>query len=237
VDFEDYKAEHPNAKFSDYYVEKLAEVLRDGEAHGALGKDLYRKGELISFEEAGQDEFDKYCKWFDLTPDTKVIDLGCGSLRVGLHFIRWLNSGNYFGMDLTMDFIDMGRPRVNEIIGTEWQAELGTIADKLEQAVDFGADFVFSSNVAYHVHPDECATYFDQLDRAASKPGATLCFDTRIAKEQVRFGDRNWAFPFEFQEEALPNFKLVRTIPAREKMEELLETNEVVRVIFHFERA
>lgn len=30
-----------------------------------------------------------------LIPDSRVLEIGCGTLRVGLHFIRYLNSGHF----------------------------------------------------------------------------------------------------------------------------------------------
>lgn len=34
-----------------------------------------------------------------LSKDDKLLDIGCGPLRGGVHFIEYLNSGNYFGVD------------------------------------------------------------------------------------------------------------------------------------------
>ena len=237
MNFEEYREKHPEAKFSDYYVYKLVSTIESGQPHGALGKDLYRGQERIAFEEAGRNEFDKYSDWFGLHPEMRVIDYGCGSLRLGLHFIRFLAKGNYFGLDITTDFITPGKQRLNEIMGSDWVAEIGTIEERFEDAVEHGADLVFSSNVAYHVHPEECQDYFERLTKLAGKPGSILVFDTRIAKDTLRFGDRNWAFPFEFQAENLPNFDLIQTFPNKDKLQELMKKNEVVRVIFHFERA
>jgi SAM-dependent methyltransferase len=32
-------------------------------------------------------------------PDQRVLDFGCGALRLGIHAIRYLDAGNYFGVD------------------------------------------------------------------------------------------------------------------------------------------
>jgi len=236
MDFEEYKKSQPGSKFSDYYVYKLAAILEAGEPHGALGKDLSARNAPIAFEEAGLNEFGKYLDWFNLTPEMRVVDFGCGSLRLGLHFIKFLSKNHYFGLDLTTDFIAHGVDHLNELLGDDWDAKIGTIDKDFDDAVNHKADFVVSSNVAYHIHPDEWDRYFERLSQLASKHGSTLCFDSRIAREYVQFGDRNFAYPLEFHTNALPNFKLVRTMPAQEKLPEMLDANEVVRVIFHFER-
>lgn len=216
--FEQFLKANPESKFSDYYVCKLKEVIKTSRAHNSLGKNLGSNNVPADFEEAGRLEFDRYLKWFDLHPNHKVVDFGCGSLRLGLHFIRFLSPNNYFGIDLTNDFIKFGSQMTNEILGEGgWKANLGTIKNRFDDAVAHNANFVFSSNVAYHVHPDECEDYFEQLTQLAGRSDSKLCFDARVANSKIKFGDRNFAFPFDFFNTSLPEFKLVRTFPDQKK--------------------
>jgi len=43
-----------------------------------------------------------------LTPDMRLLDIGCGCLRAGVHFVRYLNAGNYYGIDISQALIDAG---------------------------------------------------------------------------------------------------------------------------------
>lgn len=43
-----------------------------------------------------------------LNPNHKLLDVGCGSLRGGIHFIRYLDSGNYYGVDKEKWLLDAG---------------------------------------------------------------------------------------------------------------------------------
>lgn len=43
-----------------------------------------------------------------LKPHHKLIDIGCGSLRGGIHFINYLDRFNYFGTDINNDLIKLG---------------------------------------------------------------------------------------------------------------------------------
>jgi SAM-dependent methyltransferase len=43
-----------------------------------------------------------------LQPHHRLIDVGCGSLRGGVRFARYLEKGNYFGIDLNQSLIDAG---------------------------------------------------------------------------------------------------------------------------------
>ncbi|MDR6227462.1 class I SAM-dependent methyltransferase [Desmospora profundinema] len=47
-----------------------------------------------------------------LQPGHMLLDVGCGSLRGGLHFIRYLNEGHYCGMDLNRSLIKAGKTEV-----------------------------------------------------------------------------------------------------------------------------
>lgn len=49
-----------------------------------------------------------------LKPEHKFLDVGCGSLRGGIRFIPYLDSGNYWGIDLNESLINVG-----------WNEELG----------------------------------------------------------------------------------------------------------------
>jgi SAM-dependent methyltransferase len=43
-----------------------------------------------------------------LKPHHKLLDIGCGSLRGGVHFIRYLDVGNYVGIDPNLALLDAG---------------------------------------------------------------------------------------------------------------------------------
>jgi SAM-dependent methyltransferase len=44
-----------------------------------------------------------------LRPDHRFVDVGCGSLRGGIHFVAYLAPGNYHGLDINRSLIDAGR--------------------------------------------------------------------------------------------------------------------------------
>src|SRR4030042_2800103 len=57
------------------------------------------------WDEIGQLQFDFLVK-NGLKPGHKLLDIGCGSLRGGVHFIRYLENGNYFGIDKEQWLLD-----------------------------------------------------------------------------------------------------------------------------------
>lgn len=43
-----------------------------------------------------------------LRPEHRLLDLGCGALRGGVHFARYLEPGNYYGLDNNQSLLDAG---------------------------------------------------------------------------------------------------------------------------------
>ena len=43
-----------------------------------------------------------------LSPKSMMLDVGCGALRGGIHFVDYLNAGNYFGIDNNQPLMDAG---------------------------------------------------------------------------------------------------------------------------------
>lgn len=44
-----------------------------------------------------------------LVPGHRLADVGCGALRGGVHFVRYLDPGHYHGLDLNASLLDAGR--------------------------------------------------------------------------------------------------------------------------------
>ena len=77
-----------------------------------------------------------------LKPHHKLIDIGCGSLRGGIHFIKYLDKSNYFGTDINKNLIKLG-------ITKELSKEL---KDKVNND-----NFIVSENFNFNFNVD----YFD----------------------------------------------------------------------------
>jgi SAM-dependent methyltransferase len=58
----------------------------------------------------GQLQFDFLVKQ-GLKPEDRLLDIGCGSLRGGVHFVRYLEPGRYVGVDSNPRLLELGRER------------------------------------------------------------------------------------------------------------------------------
>lgn len=77
-----------------------------------IAKGLHR-GRVGGFwEEVGILQLN-YLKKQGLQPDQKLLDIGCGCLRGGLHFISYLEKNNYFGLDINKSLLKAALLEVN----------------------------------------------------------------------------------------------------------------------------
>lgn len=102
-----------------------------------------------------QYQWDTFSNWqFDtllklgLKPEHKFIDFGCGSLRLAVKAIPYLNEGNYYGIDPFVPYMELGKKILEELKITKKYTILESSKFELEkfnQAFDFGiAQSVFT---------------------------------------------------------------------------------------------
>ena len=84
-----------------------------------------------AWDEMGKVQFDFLVKQ-GLQPDHWMLDVGCGSLRGGVHFIRYLETGHYCGIEREQWILDAGEIEL---------AEAGLVDKKPELVRDSAFDF------------------------------------------------------------------------------------------------
>ena len=202
--FGNWLQKHPGRPYSEFSAQKVASGLRKGTPHPTLGRNLTAGGE---WWDAGRPVFEELLALHNTPEDAKVCEYGCGSLRVGAHFIRRQPARSYFGLDVTGDFIK--HHQIDETLWNEKQPETGRIADQIGDAEAFGADLLFATHVAIHVHPEEKQAFFENIKKIISRPGGLIIFDALIAKEPVRFRNSGWGWPIGFYLAGMQPFKLI----------------------------
>lgn len=83
-------------KYNNYDRELLSKELAAG-AHREFVGGLW--------DEIGELQFE-FMKSKGLMPGMKLLDIGCGCLRGGIWFIRYLDTGNYYGVDINKSLLD-----------------------------------------------------------------------------------------------------------------------------------
>jgi hypothetical protein len=150
---------HPGATFKDYFGEVVSDHVKQRRLHPTLGENL-RGG---AFGEFGQDAFNRILK-FGLSPNDVCVDYGCGTLRVGIHFIRYLGRGHYWGLDIHQALLDEGARLIGAELMAEKQPRLHVLSPPLvKQAGKANPKLLFSIAVLIHVHLDELEEYFGNI--------------------------------------------------------------------------
>lgn len=204
--FSKYRESHPSATHAQFNMERVAEKVKHGNKHHSLGDNL----DGGDFWQAGAAKAAMYWRMGSVSRRSKVIDYGCGSLRIGAHFIRDLDPGCFLALDVNDEFYEMGKQLVGEELLQEKVPRFGVISEEVvANAEGFGADLVYSNAVCYQVYPDELQTYFDSLTRLAAKPGSQVVFNCMTASEEVRYSHRSWARPLEVYKKGLNELELV----------------------------
>src|SRR5215468_595741 len=99
----------PATRFSDFCAESISRTIDSGGVHPTLGEvfwlkdaadDAERERALQAFESFGVEPFAIIVN-HGLAAHHSCVDYGCGRLRIGMHAIRFLDRGNYWGLDLT----------------------------------------------------------------------------------------------------------------------------------------
>lgn len=81
-----------------YDLENASAVVRRGDHRGFVGG---------MWDELGSLQLEFLIEQ-GVTPETKLLDVGCGCLRGGIHFVRYLDIGNYYGIDISQALLDAG---------------------------------------------------------------------------------------------------------------------------------
>jgi cyclopropane fatty-acyl-phospholipid synthase-like methyltransferase len=113
-------------------------------------------------------------KAIGLKPYHRLLDFGCGALRLGLSAIEYLDDGNYFGVDAFAPYIAAGR-KLAEVAGIRKRF---TLRVSREFELDrFGVEFDFGNaqSVFTHMSGDECDRCMRML-RRVMKPGGLFFF-------------------------------------------------------------
>jgi len=95
-------------------VDKTAQPMQGVNPYWrAMTDDEIAAGEHRTFVGGAWDEIGplqlEFLKKQGLEPRHTLIDIGCGALRGGRHFVRYLDRGNYFGLDINDSLLDAGR--------------------------------------------------------------------------------------------------------------------------------
>jgi Sulfotransferase family len=125
------------------------------------------------WERVGRLQFDYLCSQ-GLEPGHCLLDIGCGSLRGGVHFVSYLDPGNYLGLDKEQELVDRG---IELELGPELfrlKAPEFVISSSFEfSRFSKRPDYAIAQSLFSHLTRDDIASCLEKL-RAFVNPGTRL---------------------------------------------------------------
>ncbi|MFQ5719251.1 MAG: glycosyltransferase [Acidobacteriota bacterium] len=147
----------------------------DGGPEGAAGVEALGHRRYVGglWDEVGRLQFE-FLKGHGLKPDDTLLDIGCGALRGGVHFVRYLGKGAYLGMEKEPLLIEQGsRQELGESLLAEKQPELLVSADFAFERFDRVPDVALAHSLFTHLTPAAIERCLQRL-RAFVRPGCRL---------------------------------------------------------------
>ena len=137
-----------------------------------------------------------------LLPHHRMLDIGCGTLRGGRHFIRSLDSGHYTGMDISPKAIAHAKLLVQEEGLAEKNPRL-LVSEKKDLKFEAFAgetfDFLLAQSVFTHLMPEHLEECFTHL--GGMMHGQSAFYFTYFKGDAYRQkGPKSFCYPFTFFE-------------------------------------
>ena len=146
---------------NNYYVRQLtAQEIAAGEHRNFVGG---------LWQEIGNLQFE-FLRRNGLATHHTLIDIGCGALRCGIPIIRYLDTGNYYGLDLNSSLIEAAACELGNARLTNKQPHL--LVDENFEFARFGVrfDFAIAQSVFTHLNDRLITQCLVEL-RKVLKPG------------------------------------------------------------------
>jgi hypothetical protein len=157
----------PDAAFKDYFASIVLKDIATGRKHPTLGGNLCEG----RFGEAGEAAFHRLLQQ-GIAPDDICVDYGCGTLRIGVHAMRFLRPSGYWGLDINHALLDTGVHLIGSRLLEERKPNLRVISHaSVKEAAQANPSFLFSIAVLIHIHPQELEKYFRNILLIVGKGG------------------------------------------------------------------
>lgn len=118
------------------------------------------------WDDVGRLQFETL-KEHGLLPQHRLLDVGCGALRGGVHFVPYLEPGHYCGLDANASLLEAGQHELALIGCADRGARL--LADHDFRVERFGETFEFALSVSVITH-----LYLNHIQIALSRVAKVL---------------------------------------------------------------
>jgi SAM-dependent methyltransferase len=150
------------------------------------------------WEEIGKLQID-FLTGEGMQPTDTLLDLGCGTLRGGRHFINYLDTGKYCGIDISGKAIEAARELVEREGLADKQPELIHNPDgdlKFDEFQGRTFDFIMAQSVFTHLREEHIRECLENVHKALD-PRSKFYF-TFVEADQPLARICDFSYPFAF---------------------------------------
>jgi len=158
------------------------------------------------WEEIGKLQFD-FIVNRGLQSHHRLLDIGCGTLRGGRHFIKHLNSGNYSGIDISSKAIEYAMQLVEQEGLSKKQPRLLVGRDLRFREFDGEVfDYLLAQSVFTHLKHEHIRECFQSISRIMNHD-SVFFFTFAEAVEFKQTGLKDFHYPFSFFQSLADEFR------------------------------
>jgi SAM-dependent methyltransferase len=123
------------------------------------------------WNEIGQLQFD-FMLLQGLKPEHRFLDVGCGCFRGGVHFIKYLDEGNYYGVDKNQDLLTNGIQMELSVAGLD-QKRINVLCrdDFLFSEFNTQFDFAIAQSVFTHLNWNTIVRCLSEIKKVLAPTG------------------------------------------------------------------
>lgn len=161
-----------------------------------------------SWEEIGKLQFN-FLVSQEMQPNNTLLDIGCGTLRGGRHFIKFLNPDNYTGIDISPEAINYGKKLVEEEGLSHKNPKLiinKNLSLKFDEFSNETFDYLLAQSVFTHLQPPQIEECFKNIKKVMNK-SSRFFFTFGEAEEYRKFNQKDFNYPFSFFEKLAKQYK------------------------------
>ncbi|MBD3308954.1 methyltransferase [candidate division KSB3 bacterium] len=137
-----------------------------------------------------------------LSPHHKMLDIGCGTLRGGRHFIKYLNTGKYSGIDISSKAIMYANQLVQQEELFEKCPRLLVSENRDLKFREFSGetfDYILAQSVFTHLRPEHIKECFANIGHIMHESSA-FYFTYRKGVAYRQLGLKDFCYSFSFFE-------------------------------------
>lgn len=191
----------------------------------------------IMGDDVGNWQF-KFLKDQGLTTESLFLDIDCGYLRGGVHFIEYLEQGNYYGMDISEDALKQAKIilemfELSSNNPTLFQNENLRFNDAELENIEF--DYILAQSVFTHLPPEYIEECLSNVSKVLHRDGVFFAtyWESENQKIIEHLDPSNFDYPLEFFKDFESHYDLnIQKVPVdrpgrwnHEMLEVTLESN------------